>query len=284
MRKKKNTIARTPPAALIKQLNGEVGYGCPVDGCGNPYLEYHHFDPPWNVQKHHDPSGMIALCPVHHRKADGGAYTVNQLREYKKHVAQDVSGRFEWRRNDVIFFDAHNAYYEILAPLVYNGKPVIWINRDANNNILLNIDINITKSGQRVKLIDNVWHSIGNPKSFSCPPSGREINVVYENGDSVYVKFKDVNDLTELKKVCPSDVDTTALMNRCSIRFPITVVEFGVRIKELKVNFNSKMPYPGLTITGAIQYKGPAGFLINDENYDPQNGGATVRALLHVGP
>ena len=53
---------RTPPKKVIQTLRQEVGFGCPVPNCGNPYLEWHHFDPPWSIENHHRPEGMIALC------------------------------------------------------------------------------------------------------------------------------------------------------------------------------------------------------------------------------
>ena len=56
---------------------------CPVDGCCSPYLTYHHFDPPWAEQRQHKVGGMIALCLQHHKEADGGAFTTEQLRRLK---------------------------------------------------------------------------------------------------------------------------------------------------------------------------------------------------------
>ena len=73
-------VNRTPPPEVRRELRREVGFGCPVrdaDGvrCGNPYLYYHHFDPPWATEEHHNPAGMIALCGEHHPKADAGTFT-----------------------------------------------------------------------------------------------------------------------------------------------------------------------------------------------------------------
>ncbi|WVV46823.1 hypothetical protein THH46_16005 [Pseudomonas sp. NA13] len=75
---------KTIPSSVMLALRSEVGFGCPVKDCGNPYLEYHHFDPPVSVRAHNEPQGMIALCAQHHKKADGGAYTNEQLHALKK--------------------------------------------------------------------------------------------------------------------------------------------------------------------------------------------------------
>lgn len=97
---------RKPPTSVMRVLRQEVGFGCPIDGCGNPYLEWHHFDPPWSEEEHHRPEGMIALCVGHHKKADGGAYTCDQLRTLKSNRAQanSIRGEFEWLRNELLAF------------------------------------------------------------------------------------------------------------------------------------------------------------------------------------
>ena len=68
-----------------------------MEGCGSPYLTWHHFDPPWRVQEHEEPEGIIALCQEHHKKADVGAFTDDQLRGLKAaghEREEEVRGRF----------------------------------------------------------------------------------------------------------------------------------------------------------------------------------------------
>src|SRR4029079_15500764 len=105
-------MERTPPVDVRKQLRREVQFGCPVSGCANPYLEYHHFDPPWREKHHHNPEGMLALCAEHHRKADAGAFTVEQLREMKKESPNTVRGRFNWLRNELLAVVGGSFYFE----------------------------------------------------------------------------------------------------------------------------------------------------------------------------
>jgi hypothetical protein len=92
---------RSPPIEIRRLLRREVGFGCPVPTCASPFLSYHHFDPPWSVREHHNPAGMIALCPIHHPLAHGGVFSKAQLRRMKHQGAPDrVRGRFGWLRND----------------------------------------------------------------------------------------------------------------------------------------------------------------------------------------
>lgn len=90
------------PGTTIKQLlRREVNFGCPIrfpdgSGCGSPILTFHHFDPPWAGNFVHDPQGIIALCPQHHVQADGGLWTVAQLKEFKRHPYVDDAIRVQW--------------------------------------------------------------------------------------------------------------------------------------------------------------------------------------------
>ncbi|MEW5735721.1 MAG: hypothetical protein AB1921_12755 [Thermodesulfobacteriota bacterium] len=74
---------RNPPSDVKKLLRQEVNYGCPVPGCGSPFLTWHHFDPPWSVKEHHNPDSMIALCTQCHPMADAGAYSSEQFEALK---------------------------------------------------------------------------------------------------------------------------------------------------------------------------------------------------------
>jgi hypothetical protein len=93
--------SRDPYEWVKTALRQDVGFCCSVQDCGIPYLTWHHFDPPWRVEHHHRPEGMIALCREHADKADHGSFTDDQLRELKQEGrsrAAEVRGRFDWMR------------------------------------------------------------------------------------------------------------------------------------------------------------------------------------------
>jgi hypothetical protein len=60
--------------AIVLALRREVNLGCPVAGCGSPFLTWHHFDPPWKLEHHHRPdefrAGVGERCPGLGRRAD----------------------------------------------------------------------------------------------------------------------------------------------------------------------------------------------------------------------
>jgi len=186
---------RTPPKKVIQTLRQEVGFGCPVPNCGNPYLEWHHFDPPWSIENHHRPEGMIALCTQHHKNADNYAYTNDQLVEFKKNKvnSEKVKGNFEWRRNKLLTVVGGNFYYETPRALVIDNYDVVSLTRDESGYLLLNVEMLSVSKEERLVMRNNCWENIGTPIDFKCPPSGKEIEIKYENGDFLSIKFYVIN-------------------------------------------------------------------------------------------
>jgi len=92
-------LDRTPPAPVRRQLRKEVGFGCPIPGCRKPFLEYHHFDPPWAEEPHHRPEGMIALCTEHHPMADAETWSKARFLEMKARTysEEEVRAMFPWQ-------------------------------------------------------------------------------------------------------------------------------------------------------------------------------------------
>jgi hypothetical protein len=116
------------PDKIKKFLRAEVGFGCPIEGCGSPYLTYHHFDPPQRDRVHNEPTGMVALCRQHHDAAEGGAYTVDQIRALKSEGAErnkKIEGNFQWRRQQLIVHVGQTLSFETPFPLAFNGIPVV---------------------------------------------------------------------------------------------------------------------------------------------------------------
>lgn len=216
------------PEKVKETLRSEVGFGCPVKGCGNPYLEYHHFDPPVNVRPHNDPNGMIALCAQHHRKADGGAYTVEQLHALKadKANAELVKGNLEWLRRDLLAVVGGVFYYETPRIIDIDGYELISLKRDSEGFLRLNVNMLSVEPEERLIIQDSSWENIGNPVDLRSPPQGRELEVKYNNGDYLYIRFLELNDSNEAYKRYKNET----IKNDESIEFPITAVEINLSI------------------------------------------------------
>lgn len=220
---------RTPPNEVRRQLRREVGFGCPVPGCGSPYLYWHHFDPPWAERQHHNLEGMIALCGAHHAKADAGAFTKEQLREFKlggRNAATGLRGRLDWMRHDLLAVVGGNFYYEIPVVVQFRGQPTIWFNRDEDRYLLLNVRM-LTASGQpRMRIEDNFWIERGDPEDIECPPSGKLIHVMYENEDKLRIEFSELKSADALRARYPD-----ACVDCWQVSFPMTAMELQMKVR-----------------------------------------------------
>lgn len=229
---------RNPPDKIKKLLREEVGFGCPVPNCGSPYLEWHHFDPPWYVEEHHKPEGMIAFCREHHIQADHGAFTVEQIQDFKRDAQYNwgqVSGKFNWMRNRLLAVVGGNFFYETPIIFQFKDKPIIWFERDANEYLLLNMYMLTTTNQPRAHIRNNEWFNTGGEEDIECPPSAKKLKISYPNGDFISIEFFELATITEAKKKYPE-----ASVERWEIEFPITAVEVSNKVAGSGLEFNAR--------------------------------------------
>ncbi len=249
------------PKRVKEILREEVGFGCPVRDCGNPYLEYHHFDPPVYIKPHNDPQGMIALCAQHHKKADGNAYTIEQLHEFKKNRvhSKQVKGNLDWLCRDLLSIVGGNLYYETPVPVQIDGHNFVSFSRDASGFQRLSINMLSLRAEERLIIDENSWENIGNPVDLRSPPQGKELEVSYNNGDYLYLRFSEIENEEQLKS-------KYGVSYSFDFRFPITAVEINFAIGETNIDFSSSgTSVMGNSITsGVVAYCG-VGFCIQTE-------------------
>lgn len=250
-------LSRDPPPGVKAVLRQEVGFGCPMrdvgtDYCGSPYLTYHHFDPPWRKEHHHDPARMIALCLTHHWRADN--LTVEQCRELKQTAlsrAGEVVGRFDWMRRDILAIAGGTYCYETPRLVVMRGQPLIWFNRDENNHMLLNVVTPDANWNPRVSLVNNDWVIRGNPTDVDSGPKGAKLSIKYADGDRLIVRFREWETEEALARWHP-----TVRGEVPEDRYPLTTVQiflrlngFGLDLTQDKSTFGGKS---GLTMTNGF--------------------------------
>lgn len=228
---------RRPSVEVLRQLRKEVGFGCPVNGCGNPYLEWHHFNPPWSERNHHEIDGMIALCAEHHNKADAGAFTKEQLQDFKINGtanAKIVKGRFDWMRHKLLAIVGGNFFLEAKVVIEFRGHPIIWFNRDDDGYMLLNTRMLSTSNLERLHIEDNFWILKGDPAELESPPSGKKLRLKYNNDDELNIEFFELNSIDHLKEKYKY-----AKPDDWGIKFPITAVELRMKIGGTPYEFNA---------------------------------------------
>lgn len=149
---------------------------------------------------------MIALCAEHHRKADAGAYTPDQLNNSKseaRNQSSNVQGRFDWLRNRLLAVVGGNFYYETPVILEFRGQSVIWFERDEGGYLLLNLGMLSTTREERLVLENNFWIGKGNFSDFECPPSGKLIHAEYPGGDMLRVEYSELSSYRRHPKMIP---------------------------------------------------------------------------------
>jgi hypothetical protein len=239
-------MVRTPTVEVRRALRREVGFGCPVDGCGNPYLYWHHFDPPWRERQHHDPTGMIALCAEHHAKADAGAFTKAQLHALKTNTSQarSISGRFDWMRQGLLAVVGGNFYFQTPVPVQIDGKPVVSFSHDDAEHWLLNVEMLTRAPEPRMRIEENFWLSSGEADDIECPPHGRSLAATYANGDALRVEFiPDLNADGLRARYADVDIGTWPMLPS-----PVTVVEIEMKVARTEIQFGARSTRIGGTM------------------------------------
>lgn len=242
---------REPPAAVRTALAEEVGFCCPVNGCGSPYLTWHHFDPPWSVREHHEPEGMIALCRDHHPEADAGAFRDDDLRKLKRtgrEKSRLLGARFNWTREQLLVRVGSVFYYETPIAIRIGDGPIVWFNRNEANRLLVNLSMPSATGDPRLEMRDNFWLTEGaNLRALNCPPSGKVVQARYDNKDLLRIEFRNVNSLDELvrryqtkgpkrkrRRLSSSESSTNVsyadVIAREGITFPLAVAEITMRL------------------------------------------------------
>ncbi|AEJ02323.1 SEC-C motif domain protein [Nitrosomonas sp. Is79A3] len=248
----------TPPADVLRQLRSEVGFGCPHPGCGNPYLEWHHFDPPYREEAHHRPEGMIALCAEHHKKADAGAYTKDQLRSFKlnRANAELVKGSFDWLRNDLLAVVGGNYYYDTPVAIEIDGNRVVWFRRDEEGYLRLNVKVLSLSPEPRASIVDNIWGEVGGPEDLRSPPGGKSLLIKYSSGDRLSVEFQEFPSAEALFARYRSD-----LLRNPLLKFPLTTVEVNFAVGSTELLLSPKgTTLPGNNrIIGGLSVRGGTG-------------------------
>ena len=229
-------LTREPPEEVKRQLRREVGFGCPIPRCRNPYLQYHHFDPEWHVEHHHRLEGIIPICAEHHAKAR--AWTVEQLREFKSAASKDaagLAGRFEWMRREVITLTGGQFWYGSLRVLTIQDQPVIWFERDDEGFLLLNIRQPTVSGEPRFDLRNNDWIVAGDLADIVSPPNGSRIRIRYRNGDDLGVLFWEATSRNALvrryKHKRPESFD--------DIAFPLLVVAVRLIVADARIRLTA---------------------------------------------
>jgi hypothetical protein len=152
---------RTPPAEVRRALRKEVGFGCPVPGCRQALLTWHHFDPPWSVEQHHRPDGMIALCRPHHDAADHGTFSRDELRTFKRStsVGLPAIAVAPWSKREFLVRLGGCYSGGQLVAVTLSGHRAIWFHRADDGLLLLSFQLQDSEGSLIAVMEDNMFEA-----------------------------------------------------------------------------------------------------------------------------
>jgi len=189
-------------SAAIKILRQEVGFGCPI--CRRPFLTWHHFDPPWHVEQHWRPEGIIALCPICHGNADSGMYSAEELRALKRGTQSraDVKSHIPtWEDKERLLVRMGGCYTDTSGPVIsVNGIPQINVGKDDAGSLKLSFELRNERDELVAKMHDN---------DFTAHPSNMHDMIVTPktNEVTIWIKREDVGLRFSFKRMTLSSLD-----------------------------------------------------------------------------
>jgi len=248
-------MKRTPPDSVIRALRSEVGFACPV--CGSPFLTWHHFDPPWREKHHHNPEGMIALCPEHAAHADGGHWTIVQFRNLKRPLNADVRivASWPWQPEKAVFM-LGNCYYIGERPLLsLGGCSVFEASRyslPGLNSSAVMFSVNLRNEAGRpvLSLNDNFLSFRAHDLSdVQCPPQARIFEVKDKTGIFLKLQHKRLSLDSFLKKVPKTTYNTVDTIEYVSKMIQVSAVDSEGMIPLIEISGDLKSKYINMQLS-----------------------------------
>ena len=180
---------------------------------------------------------MIALCAEHANKADHGAFIDDQLRQLKAKTPEreDISGRFDWRRQDFLVRLGGNFYYRPVKIFEIGSVPCAWLTRDEEGLLEVNFRMPSIANEPRASVIENFWTAPRSADEIISPPMGRKIEVKYKNGDYFKIVFRNVKQPDHIGGLYPS-ANPGKLAG--VVDFPTTLVEVTATVAGEPINFS----------------------------------------------
>jgi hypothetical protein len=121
---------------------------------------------------------MIALCLEHHKQADSGAFTADQLRRLKAEpylATVGPTGTFNWKREQLVVRAGGITSIACDVLLRFGSVEAIWLSRDASGHEALNLDVWKRDGTRLFSLRENDWIVLGQLDDVECPPAGSSL-------------------------------------------------------------------------------------------------------------
>lgn len=156
------------PDSTKRIVRQEAFFGCVK--CGNPIVEYAHIIS-YNISKDNSLGNLVTLCPTDHTKYDLGAYTEEEIREFKSNPfnkGRDIKDSFTITGSDPIIEAGTNLCINTPVLLMVDNKNIVTLIKEKDMLTLNALFYN--RNNELVAFIkNNEWVSL----------SGRAWDIVY---------------------------------------------------------------------------------------------------------
>lgn len=163
---------------------------------------------------------MIALCLQHHKEADAGAFTPDQLRKLKQEpyvlrAGVAPGGKFNWRREQLVVRAGGLTAIGCGTLLRFGDTNAIWLSTASDGSELMNLDVWAPDGTIVFSMRDNDWIALGPLEDVECPPSGRSLILRAPSiGVRLAVEFNALSDAQLHQYFFESRVESATEMNK----------------------------------------------------------------------
>lgn len=139
-----------------------------------------------------------------------------------------------------------NFYYETPRVITIDDVDLVSLVRDEEGYLRLNINMLSLESDERIIIEENSWENVGSPLDLRSPPQGKELEVSYNNGDYLYLRFIELKSFLQAQKRYETDIFQ-------DIAFPITAVEVNMTIAGTSIELTpERSRLGGIHMTGCL--------------------------------
>ncbi len=195
-------LQRDIPESVARQVRQRCGFGCII--CGNPFIVYHHFDPPFNQAREHRADGISILCANHASEADHGRRSVQNI---KIHDADPICRR---TGHTIAVLDSGptplkfmmgSAVFDTPVVLMYESVELISFRPPEAKGAPWRLNARIfDRDGKGLlKIVDNQW--LVGINRYDITARGKTVEVRQKRGDLVLAMDLVVDGLVHIRRL-----------------------------------------------------------------------------------
>jgi hypothetical protein len=219
-------LKRYIPKPKRRSIRQRCGFGCVV--CGDPFILYHHFDPPFAEAHEHRAEGITLLCErchgdeTHHRLApdcvrqnNANPYCICAGHTRHCLVRSSIS------TGKPLTFKIGSATFDTRVVLMYEWEELISFKPPEAENAPWRLSAKISDLNGRelLKIVDNEWR-IGIER-YDITTCGETIEVREARGKVILVMQVTMDDLVHIKQL-EMDCHGVRLGSDCSGVFSVS--------------------------------------------------------------